>query len=120
MKAAIVVTSINPSNAVVKAIADGAGQNGMDFIIVGDTKSPTDFALSGSCFLGIEAQLATNFRVARACPLRSYARKNVGYLLAMAEGNNIIIDTDDDNFPRPSFFAPRTRCASVPLALGRG
>jgi hypothetical protein len=55
-------------------MTDAAGHNGMDFIIVGDTKSPMDFALPSCRFLGIQDQLATNFRFASACPLRSYAR----------------------------------------------
>jgi hypothetical protein len=120
MTAVIVVTSINPPNAVLTAIAQGAEQHGMGFVVAGDAKSPMDFALPGCRFLHIDAQLATNFRFAAACPLHSYARKNVGYLIAIAGGAHLIIDTDDDNFPRPAFFAERTRRVRVPLACCSG
>ena len=43
-------------------------------------------------------------------------RKNIGYLLAMREGANLIVETDDDNHPKPSFFGARHRrvaCAHV-------
>ena len=84
MKPTVVVTSITPPNAVLKAIADGAAENGMDFIVVGDTRSPPDFALPGCRFVDIDAQRASDFRLATACPVRSYARKNIGYLLALS------------------------------------
>jgi hypothetical protein len=46
---------------------------------------------------------------ARQCPIRSYARKNIGYLLAMRAGASVLIETDDDNFPRADFWASRQR-----------
>ena len=64
-------------------------------------KSPADFHLDGCRFLTVEAQLATGLAFARACPLRHYARKNIGYLLAIREGAARIVETDDDNLPRP-------------------
>jgi hypothetical protein len=46
---------------------------------------------------------------ARICPTRHYARKNIGYLLAMADDASIIIETDDDNIPKESFWQQRRR-----------
>jgi len=43
----------------------------------------------------------------RLCPTRSYARKNIAYLEAIARGAQIIVETDDDNFPRETFWLPR-------------
>jgi hypothetical protein len=120
MKPVIVVTSISAPNAVLTAIAQGATQSGFAFVVAGDTKSPRDFALPGCRFLDFDAQLATNFRSAAACPSCSYARKNVGYLIAIAGGAGLIIDTDDDNFPRPAFFAERTRHVRIPVARQPG
>ena len=119
MKAVIVVTSINAPNAVLTAIAHGAAQHGMEFVVAGDTKSPKDFVLPGCRFLDFDAQLATNFCFPAACPSCSYARKNVGYLCAITEGAQLIVDTDDDNFPRPAFFAERARRVHVPLVHER-
>ena len=66
------------------------------------------------------AQIATDFRFAALCPTRHYARKNVGYLLAVRNGTDIIIETDDDNYPRDGFFAPRQRRIIAALATKRG
>jgi hypothetical protein len=120
MTTTIVVTTISSPNAALERIADGAKQRGIEFIVIGDTKSPKDFALPTCRFLDIEAQLATGLRYAAACPVRSYARKNVGYLLAMAEGADIIIETDDDNFPRSAFFEDRTRRLAATVAAQPG
>ena len=106
---ALVVTSINPPNAILRALASGAATAGVQFIVVGDTKSPPDFALEGCRFLDIAAQLATGLTFATACPTRHYARKNVGYLVAIRDGARVIIETDDDNWPTEAFFAPRRR-----------
>ena len=106
---ALVVTSINPPNAILRALADGAARAGVEFIVIGDTKSPPDFALEHCRFLDIAAQLGTGFAFAAACPTRHYARKNIGYLLAIRLGARVIIETDDDNWPTDAFFVPRRR-----------
>lgn len=106
---AIVVTSINRPNAVMEELARGALDAGMSFIVIGDTKSPLDFHLDGSVFYDVDAQRASGFALAVACPTRHYSRKNIGYLQAIRDGANLIIETDDDNHPRPAFFSRRNR-----------
>jgi len=106
-RTALVVTSIAAPNAALKSLADGAQANGWPFYIVGDISSPVEFSLPGAKFLNVAEQVATGFATARLCPTRHYARKNVGYLLAMREGAEIIVETDDDNLPRDSFWKPR-------------
>lgn len=120
MTTAIVVTSINAPNAALRALADGAMVYGFEFIVCGDTKSPPDFALSGCQFLSVDDQVATGLRFAAACPVRTYARKNIGYLVAIGNGASLIIETDDDNLPRPAFFDARHRRLAVPRAAGTG
>ena len=94
---ALVVTSIASPNAVLKALAQGAQENNFEFIVIGDTKSPADFKLDGCRFISIEEQDQLDFRLAKILPKKHYARKNLGYLLA--KKNDIIVETDDDNFP---------------------
>lgn len=112
----LVVTSINAPNEVLRALAEGFIARGGEFIVVGDTKSPGDFSLEGCRFLDIRAQLDSGLRFARACPVRHYARKNVGYLEAIRGGADVIAETDDDNLPDPAFFEPRSRVVTVPYA----
>jgi hypothetical protein len=106
---ALVVTTISAPNRVLHALADGAREKGWQFYVIGDRKSPASFELPGSRFLGLSAQTALPFRYAAACPVGHYARKNIGYLLAIRDGADVIVETDDDNLPTPEFFAPRDR-----------
>ena len=43
-------------------------------------------------------------KFAKKCPINSYARKNIGYLISMKNRAKIIIETDDDNCPKKKFF----------------
>jgi hypothetical protein len=117
---AVVVTSIAAPNAVLGALAEGCRARGHEFIVVGDEASPEDFHLQGCSFYGLKEQRATGFKFAEACPTRHYARKNLGYLLAIRGGASVIVETDDDNVPRESFWAERRRRQSVPTVGGAG
>ena len=99
---ALVITSISGPNAAMKAFATGCRKNGIEFIVVGDTKSPKHFELEGCRFVGIEEQRALPFKIARNLPEKHYARKNLGYLLSKSK--DVIIETDDDNFPLENFW----------------
>ncbi len=114
-KTALVVTSIAAPNDVLRSLAQGSLANGVHFWMIGDVPSPRDFQLDGCDFFSLDRQAETEFRTSRIVPKRHYARKNIGYLLAARDGAELIIETDDDNFPRPAFWAERTRSVSVPL-----
>jgi hypothetical protein len=116
----IVVTSISAPNKVLREIATGAAAAGFTFIVIGDTKSPADFALDGCDFHSVARQKESSFAFAQLCPTRHYARKNIGYLLAIKSGAPLILETDDDNIPRPEFWAERGRNATVPQLAGAG
>jgi hypothetical protein len=104
---ALIITSISPPNAVLQAYATGCQEHGIDYIVVGDVSSPQDFRLDGCDFWDIERQRRCSFKLAEILPERHYARKNLGYLVAMSRGAEIIIETDDDNFPYASFWSER-------------
>jgi hypothetical protein len=120
MKTALVVTTIAAPNRALAMLAEGAQGNGWDFIAIGDTKSPARFDLAGCRFYSVAEQLATGLAFAQSCPTRHYARKNIGYLLAMRDGAEIIVETDDDNLPRPGFFSRRARVQTVGGVAGSG
>jgi hypothetical protein len=88
----------------------------MPFYVIGDVPSPSDFQLDGCRFLGLSAQAQTGFETAKIVPQRHYARKNIGYLLAIRQRASIIIETDDDNFPLDTFWQRRQVCQTVPTA----
>lgn len=106
-RATIVVTSISAPNASLRALAQGARSHGASFTVIGDTKSPANFELDGCEFYDVARQRESGLRLAQLCPTRSYARKNIGYLLAIRAGAPLIIETDDDNIPRDSFWNER-------------
>jgi STELLO glycosyltransferases len=84
-------------------------RRGIDFVVIGDSISPPDFALDGCDYYSIDHQLKTGFQYAGAAPLRHYARKNIGYLVSIASGTDIIVESDDDNYPLPGFWSERRR-----------
>lgn len=112
-KCAIIVTSISSPNKIMRALAEGAMKNEFEFIVIGDLKSPEEFVLDGCNYFDIERQCNTKFKFATKCPTSHYARKNIGYLLAINNGANVIIETDDDNMPRESFFIEREEVVLV-------
>ncbi|MGI9165179.1 MAG: STELLO glycosyltransferase family protein [Pyrinomonadaceae bacterium] len=119
-KAALVVTSISAPNAVLNALARGCQENDIQFIVIGDEPSPANFQLEGCRFLSLADQRQLEFRFAQLCPTRHYARKNIGYLLAVRDRATQIIETDDDNFPEPGFWSLRQRRQSVITANNLG
>ena len=109
MKAALIITSISPPNHVLLACAEGCDQHGIDFIVIGDRRSPPDFRLDGCDYWSIERQLDSPLALAQLLPEGHYSRKNLGYLVAMERGAEVIIETDDDNLPLESFWEERCK-----------
>lgn len=116
----VVVTSIAAPNAVLRSLADGCLERGHSFYVIGDVPSPPDFHLEGCRFYGLADQKQMPFRSAQLVPERHYARKNLGYLQAIADGASLIVETDDDNFPRGDFWAARERRQTAPTVQGSG
>jgi len=106
----LVITSIAADdNPVLRMIAAACGERGVPFIVIGDTKSPEHFALEGCDYWSINRQKELPFALAELLPYRHYARKNLGYLIAMQQGSERILETDDDNLPREGFWQERDR-----------
>jgi len=114
-KTALVVTSIAAPNPVLRSLASGAQTRGIPFYMIGDVPSPKDFQLDGCDFYSLDRQAQIEGKTAQLVPKRHYARKNLGYILAARNGAEIIIETDDDNFPEDGFWAERSRTQHVPL-----
>ena len=112
---ALIVTTIAKPNRILQTLARGCQQRGYQFIIIGDESSPPDFHLEGCRFYSLKDQYETDLKLARLCPTRHYARKNLGYLIAAQSGASVIIETDDDNIPEDEFWTPRERHQTVPV-----
>ena len=107
---ALVITSIAAdTHPVLKQYALETKENNVAFVMIGDTKSPAQFSLEGCDFYSVSRQKDLAFTLARELPFKHYARKNLGYLIAIQSGAEVIIETDDDNIPLADFWQARTR-----------
>lgn len=103
MKKHIVITSIfEPTEAVIKF----AERSEYHLIVVGDKKSPSAWEAGSARFLSVEAQNKLPYTLAKSLPFNHYSRKMLGYLQAMEEGAELIVDTDDDNIPYEDWSFP--------------
>ena len=116
----LIITSVAAPNTALQTLARGCGEHGIQFIVIGDESSPTGFALQGCRFYDLARQRELDFRFAAACPVRHYARKNIGYLIAMREGASSLIETDDDNLPEPEFWGTRERSQRAAVLRNAG
>ena len=80
---AVIITSINKLNRNIQNLSSNSKKKNWSFIVIGDKKSPKNFSLKYGKYYNIRDQKKTKINFAKICPLNSYARKNVGYLLAI-------------------------------------
>jgi hypothetical protein len=88
--------------------------------LIGDVPSPADFSIEGCEFYSLARQQTTGLKIAELLPTRHYARKNIGYLMAMRTRSRMLLETDDDNMPLPGFWAAREQEQRVPTLSGTG
>jgi STELLO glycosyltransferases len=98
-----VITTIQAPTQSVAALVARLMPIKAPVLIVGDGKGPLAYDLPGSELLSLEAQLALGFRLPALLPVGHYARKNVGYLVAIQRHAATIYETDDDNAPLAGF-----------------
>lgn len=94
-----VLTTIQPPTACVKRLGEKLNEAGAPLIVIGDKKGPAEFQQAGAEFVPLAAQAGLPFQLAKTLPTGHYARKNLGYLLAIGRGAKCIYETDDDNAP---------------------
>jgi hypothetical protein len=75
----------------------------LGFIVIGDKKGPLIYDLLGVELFTLQQQNEMHFEMAKILPSCHYARKNIGYLVAMSRGASFIYETDDDNAPLESW-----------------
>lgn len=97
------------------AFAEGSEKKDADFIVMGDVSSPQEFSLTGCDFWPLDRQRKLDFNLAKILPERHYSRKNLGYLIAMKRGAEVIVESDDDNHPYETFWGDRSLLHHVPV-----
>ena len=103
MKKTIVITSIfDPAEAIVSF----AGMDGFQVIVIGDKKTPKDWHHENVEFISIEDQDKMKYDLVNVLPYNHYCRKMIGYLKAIENGADYIVDTDDDNIPKDNWDFP--------------
>ncbi len=100
----LVITSISKPNNALKIFSEQCKQNNTKFVLIGDNKSPKDFELANCDYWDIDRQLNSDIKFSEIVPQNSYSRKNIGYILAIRNNADIIIETDDDNLPLENFW----------------
>jgi len=118
--ASVVVTSISAPNPALRELASQCKARGLSFYVIGDVPSPADFSLDGCEFYSLERQRASGLKIAELLPTRHYARKNIGYLMAMRTKPSLLLETDDDNMPLPEFWDARQPLQRVRALSGNG
>ena len=101
----LVITTINRVNKNILEFSKNTKKNLWNFIVVGDKKTPLNYKINYGNFLSYKSQKKLNYKFSKICPTNNYARKNIGYLFAIEKGSGIIVETDDDNFPKKNFFS---------------
>ena len=92
----IIITSIfYPTEAVQKFSRFKDWQ----LVVVGDKKTPANWYCDNVFFLTPESQQDLGYEITKLLPWNHYSRKMIGYLYAIENGAEIIVDTDDDNIP---------------------
>ena len=108
-----VLTTIQPPTDCVRGLIETLSPLSATTIVIGDRKGPSDFDLPGTEFHRFVDQPALPLRLAKIVPAAHYARKNIGYLLAIRQRAECIYETDDDNAPLPHWTPREERVDAV-------
>lgn len=103
MKKFIIITSIFNPTVAVKAFAR---LKDYQVVVVGDDKTPANWHCKNVVFLSMQQQQNLPYQLIKHLPHNHYCRKIAGYLYAIGEGAEVIIDTDDDNIPKKDWDFP--------------
>lgn len=95
----IVITTIQEPTNCVRALTRRLTEIGATLLVIGDKKGPSQFVQPQTELFTLQAQMDLPCKLAKLLPTGHYARKNLGYLIAMSRQAPCIYETDDDNAP---------------------
>lgn len=98
MDKAVIITTIN---GITEPVSQFLQHKDWDIIIVADEKTQhiDDTDNENLIYLDLDSQTSLAPDFDDFMPYNHYCRKNLGYLYAIKEGYDRIVDTDDDNMP---------------------
>lgn len=115
MKNALIITTINSPR---KEIEEFSKISNIKTICIGDKKSPDKWGVKNVVYLSANDQNKIFPKFSKMQPWNCYGRKNIGYLYAIKNKFDIIIETDDDVYPYNNFPQKFSRKKRVDLLLG--
>ena len=113
----IIITSIFPPTEAVEAFSKVQDHQ---LIVVGDKKTPDNWQHNNVQYLSVQDQEDSGYALAKVMPYNHYCRKMLGYLEAMKQGAETIVDTDDDNIPKANWQFPSLEATYSALPGGEG
>lgn len=113
----IVITSISYPTEAVYHFAEMPDYK---LIVVGDKKTPADWRCQNVSFLSVDCEQTASFALTQKLPYNHYCRKMLGYLYAIKNGADFIVDTDDDNIPKQGWDFPPFDGAFMHIAENKG
>jgi len=113
----IIITSIfDPTEAVIKF----SKLEDHKVLVIGDKKTPLGWNCENVEYLSVNKQEKLSFSLNTVLPYNHYSRKMLGYLLAIENGADYIIDTDDDNIPKNDWKFPNFEQKYECIESGKG
>jgi hypothetical protein len=100
LKKIIVTTTINPPS---EAIEQFDAMPDYDLIVIGDRKTPAGYKLGRGTYVSPEEQERRYPRLSGLLGWNCIQRRNIGFLIALEMGADVIATIDDDNIPRPGW-----------------
>jgi len=98
----IVITTIFQPAEAVRRFAE---MSDYQLVVVGDKKTPQDWYSPNTKYLSVD-EGSDLWNMYKHLPFNHYCRKMLGYLYAIKQGAEVIIDTDDDNIPKENWNFP--------------
>lgn len=112
-KTSLIITTIGSLNKALREYGELCSKNNVEFIVIGDKKTKPELGEHFTQFqnqqhfpggyYSAEQQMEMKFKTAAVLPFNHYTRKNIGYLLAARNNAEVILETDDDNYPLENY-----------------
>jgi hypothetical protein len=96
MKTIIITSIYYPTEAVISF----SEMTDYRLIVVGDKKTPDNWHYKNIDYISVVQQEELGYKLAKVIPYNHYCRKMLGYLKAIQNGSEFIVDADDDNIPK--------------------